>query len=321
MLDADKATLPPDDTPTGVLHLAELSYTRLKALDRSNTVVMFTASPLEEHGPHLPVGTDLFEAEFIARGLADRIVDEKPGWRVLIGPALPLGAWTFDESGTLRTRARTVRNMVLDYGAALAEQGFRYILVTNAHGGPGHVVALEEAAAAVSRRYGVRMLSVSGPILWKVLRGGFNERLESVLGRPLAPAERDGLYGDAHAGIWETSLILKIRPELVDPGFRELVPQRFLLLDALRKNYPLRLGNRLGYIGSPAAAGAEFGEAALKLLVDAAWEATRKVFEPADESWQQTSVFYKIPLLRTAAPRVAAIALLIAGAALVWWLR
>jgi hypothetical protein len=165
------------------------------------------------------------------------------------------------------------------------------------------------------------MLSVSGPILWKVLRGGFNERLESVLGRPLAPAERDGLYGDAHAGIWETSLILKIRPELVDPGFRELVPQRFLLLDALRKNYPLRLGNRLGYIGSPAAAGAEFGEAALKLLVDAAWEATRKVFEPADESWQQTSVFYKIPLLRTAAPRVAAIALLIAGAALVWWLR
>lgn len=320
LLDPDKATLPPDDIPPGVLHLAELSYTRLKTLDRSRTAVIFTASPLEEHGPHLPVGTDLFEAEFIARRLAERIVDEKPGWVVLIGPALPLGAWTFDESGTLRTRARTVRNMVLDYGAALAQQGFRYILVTNAHGGPRHVVALEEAAAAVTRRHGVRMLSVSGPILWKVLRGGFNERLESVLRRPLTPAERDGLDGDAHAGLWETSLILKIRPELVDPGFRELMPQRFLLLDALRKNYPLRLGNRLGYIGSPAAAGAEFGEAALKLLLDAAWEATRRVFEPADENWQQTSVFYKIPLLRTVVPRVVAIALL-AGAALVWWLR
>jgi creatinine amidohydrolase len=321
MSDPEETAFPLDGSAAGVLRLAELSYTQLKALDRSKTAVIFSASPLEEHGPHLPVGTDLFEAEFIGRGLADRIVQEKPGWIVLIGPALPMGAWTFDESGTLSTRARTVRNMVLDYGAALAQQGFQYILVTNAHGGPRHIVALEEAAAAVSRRYGVRMLSVSGPILWKVLRGRFNERLESALGRPLTPAERDGLDGDAHAGVWETSLILRIRPELVDPGFQELLPQRFLLLDALRKNYPLRLGNRLGYIGSPAAAGSEFGEAAEKLLVEAAWEAARKVFESADESWQQTSVFYKIPLLRTAAPRVAAIALLIAGAAAVWWLR
>jgi creatinine amidohydrolase len=321
MLDREDAALPLDRNPAGVLHLAELSYTQLKALDRSKTVVIFTVSPLEEHGPHLPVGTDLFEAEFISRRLADRTVQEKPGWTVLMGPALPIGAWTFDEAGTLRTRARTIRNMVLDYGAALAQQGFEYILVTNAHGGPRHVVALEEAAAAVSRRYGVRMLSVSGPILWKVLRGRFNERLESVLARPLTPAEREGLDGDAHAGLWETSLMLRIRPELVDPGFQELAPQRFLLLDALRKNYPLRLGNRLGYIGSPGAAGAEFGEAAQKLLVEAAWQAARKLFEAADESWQQTSVFYRIPLLRTAAPRVAAIALLIAGAALVWWLR
>ena len=43
-------------------------------------------------------------------------------------------------------RARTVRNAALDYGAALARQGFRYILLSNGHAGPRHVVALEEAA-------------------------------------------------------------------------------------------------------------------------------------------------------------------------------
>ena len=321
MPDPAETASPRATATTGVLQLAELSYTRLKALDRSKTVVIFTASPLEEHGPHLPVGTDLFEAEFLARGLANRIVQEKPGWTVLLGPSLPMGAWVFDEAGTLGVRARTARNMVRDYGAALARHGFECIVVTNAHGGPRHMVALEEAAAAVSRRYGVRMLSVSGPILWKVLRGKFNEQLEPALGRPLTPAEQDALDGDAHAGIWETSLMLRIRPELVDPSFRKLPPQRFLLLDALRKDYPLRLGNRLGYIGSPAAAGTEFGEAARRLLVEAAWQATRKLFEAADESWQQTSVFYRIPLMRTAAPRVLAVAAMIAAAALVWWLR
>ncbi|MGH9430535.1 MAG: creatininase family protein, partial [Terriglobia bacterium] len=176
----------------GVLRLAELSYSRLKSLDRARTVVIFSASPLEEHGAHLPVGTDLFEAEFFSELLARRIVVEKPGWTVLVGPSLPFGASAFSEAGTLLVRARTVRNAVLDYGAALARQGFRTILVTNAHAGPRHVVALEEAATAVSSRYRTRMLSVSGPVLWKFLRGQFNERIEPLLGRPLS-AEEKGL--------------------------------------------------------------------------------------------------------------------------------
>ena len=188
----------------GVYRLAELSFTRLDALDRATTVVLFAVSPLEEHGPHLPVGTDLFHAEFFNEELARRILAEKPGWTVLIGPPLPLGASAFDQAGTLLVRARTVRNAALDYGAALARHGFQYILVTNAHAGPRHVVALEEAAAAVSRRFGVRMLSVSGPVLWKFLRGNFIGRLESLLGRPLTPAEREMVQGDSHGGLWET---------------------------------------------------------------------------------------------------------------------
>ncbi|MGH9452487.1 MAG: creatininase family protein, partial [Terriglobia bacterium] len=149
---------PGEITPTGpdgfILRLAELNYSRVKSLDRSKTVVIFSASPLEEHGTHLPVGTDLLEAEFFSQLLAQRIVAEEPGWTVLLGPSLPFGASAFDEAGTLLVRARTVRNAVLDYGAALARHNFRFILVTNAHAGPRHLVALEEAAAAVSGRYG-----------------------------------------------------------------------------------------------------------------------------------------------------------------------
>lgn len=302
-----------------ILRLAELSFTRLDALDRQRTVVIFAASPLEEHGPHLPVGADLFYAEFFSEELAKRILEEKPDWTVLLAPSLPFGASAFDHAGTLLVGARTVRNATLEYGAALTRNGFRFLLVTNAHAGPRHVVALEEAAAVVSRRSGARMLSVSGPVLWKFLRGKFADRLEAVLGRPLTDPERRALRGDTHAGLWETSLLLRIRPELVDPVHAQLPPMRFSLLEAARKNYPLRLGNRLGYIGSPAAASAEWGEAARGILLDAVWQVVRPVFDAQDESWQQTSLLYKIPIFRTAFPYVAGSAVILGLAALAWY--
>lgn len=315
---------PLPQTPRGgrILRLAEWSFTRLDSLDRSRTVVVFAVSPLEEHGPHLPVGTDLFHAEFFSEELARRIAEAKPAWTVLIGPSLPIGASAFDQAGTLLARPRTVRNATFDYGAALARNGFQYILVSNAHGGPRHIVALEEAAVAVSRHFGVRMFSVSGPILWKVLRGKFTERLPDLLGRPLTSAEHEALRGDAHGGVWETSLLLRIRPELVDPMFTHLSPIRFLLIDMLRKNYPLRLGNQMGYIGAPAAATVEFGEVARRLLLDVAWEVVRPVIDAQDGSWQQTSPLYKIVFLRSWFPYAAAGAgVALAAVALAWWLR
>src|SRR5713226_3720545 len=237
------STTPGSSGPSGnILRLAELSFTRLDALDRRRTVVIFAVSPLEEHGPHLPVGTDLFHAEFFIEGLAKRLLEAKPDWTVLLGPSLPVGASAFDKAGTLLVRARTVRNATLDYGAALARHGFEYILVTNGHAGPRHVVALEEASAVVSRRYGVRMLSVSGPVLWKFLRCKFTEQLEPLLGRALTATEREAMRGDVHGGLWETSLLMRLRPELVESARWALPPMRFTLLDALRKDYPLRLG-------------------------------------------------------------------------------
>ncbi len=290
-----------------ILRLEEMSFSQVGSLDRDRTAVLFTLSPLEEHGPHLPLGTDVFTSEFFSLELARRILQSRPDWTVVLGPPIPLGASVFDAPGTLRARPRTVRNLALDYGSALARHGFRTILVTNGHAGPFHVVALEEACAVVSRRYGVRMLAVSGPVLWKFLRGRYHDRLEPLLGRPLTPGERQALRGDAHAGFWETSLMLLIRPALVDPAHTALPQVTFTLQQAARKNYPLRLGNRMGYIGAPAAARAEMGELARKLLGEAVWEVARPVFDASDDAWQQTSFLYKIPVLRTGFPYVLGI--------------
>src|SRR6185503_6444156 len=131
--------------------LEEMSMPALDALDRARTLVVLTASPLEEHGPHLPLGVDAFTARHFAREVAERLVAARPGWSAVLAPTLYLGSFTLDGVGTVNVRQRVVRDALVDYGRSLARAGFRYVLVANGHAGPTHLAALDEAAAIVSR--------------------------------------------------------------------------------------------------------------------------------------------------------------------------
>ena len=210
-----------------VYRLEEMSSPALDKLDRASTVVLLTVSPLEEHGPHLPVGVDAFAARHFAETIAERLVTARPGWSAILLPTLHLGSFTFETVGTISVRQRVVRDVMVDYGEALARSGFRFILVANGHGGPGHLTALDEAAAIVSRRHDVVMASFTGHLAWEFLRGRYVDAIEAELGRPLTAAERGAFAEDAHGGWWETSLMLLLRPDLVDESFRTLPPARY----------------------------------------------------------------------------------------------
>src|SRR2546425_4704787 len=148
-----------------------MSPPALDALDRARTAVVLTVSPLEEHGPHLPVGVDAIAARYFAETLAERLTAARPGWTVLLAPTLHLGSFTFDAVGTVSVRQRVVRDALVDYGGSLARAGFRYILIANGHGGAGDRPALAENAAVVSRRGRVAVGAVSGPPGRAVRRG------------------------------------------------------------------------------------------------------------------------------------------------------
>ena len=204
-----------------------MSTLALDALDRSRTVVVLTVSPIEEHGPHLPLGVDAYAARHFAEGLGERLIAARPGWTVVLAPTLHLGSFTFNAPGTIRIRQRVVRDAVLDYGDSLARAGFRWIFIANGHGGPGHLVALEEAAATVSRRHGVTMASLTGYLAWEFLRGRLLPRIVAALGRALTDDERRAFADDLHGGLWETSFMLWLRPDLVDESYRTLPPARY----------------------------------------------------------------------------------------------
>jgi creatinine amidohydrolase len=212
-------------------------------------------------------------------------------------------------------RPRVVRDAVVDWGASLARAGFRWILVASGHAGPTHLAALEEAAAMVSRRHGIAMASLAGPLIWGFRSGRFLGRVEDALGRALTVAERQAFADDAHAGWWETSMMLLLRPDLVGDGWRGLPPATYPLAARVVPNYPLR-GDGAGYVGHPALADPAFARATSAVVVE---EAMALVDAVLDGQPPPRSPFSRLPFFRTDFwPLVAAAA---AGLAALAWLR
>jgi creatinine amidohydrolase len=297
-----------------------MSTPALDALDRARTVVVLTVSPLEEHGPHLPVGVDAFAARHFAETIAERLVASRPDWSVVLLPTLHLGSFTFDTVGTITVRQRVVRDAVVDYGDSLARAGFRFILIANGHAGPGHLTALDEASAIVSRRHGVMMTSFTGHLAWQFLRGRFLDRIETELGRPLTVVERGAFAEDAHGGWWETSLMLLLRPELVDESFRTLPPARYSLPSRVVPNYPLKNGGR-GYVGHPALADPAFAKATTEVLMTEAMAIVEGLLDGRQRPADHHSPFFHVPFLRTNFWRAAGAAAIVAvgAGAIAWW--
>jgi creatinine amidohydrolase len=292
-----------------------MSMPALAALDRARTLVVLTASPLEQHGPHLPLGVDAFTARYFAESIASRVVSERPGWSAVLAPTLYLGSFTFEGVGTVTVRQRVVRDILVDYGASLARAGFRHLLIANGHAGPTHLTALDEAAAIVSRRYGVTMASLSGHLAWGFRNGRFLDDVARTLGRPLTDGERRAFAEDAHGGWWETSMMLMLRPELVDEQYRHLPAATYSMPAKLRPNYPLRDGGQ-GYVGHPALADVDFAKATTEALMGASLDLVNGLLDGHLSASARRSPYTLMPFFRTNFWRAAAAGAAAAGTAL-----
>ena len=214
----------------------ELTYTKLRALDMSRTICFQPISALEVHGPHLPLGMDFFMARWMAEETGRRVAALRPDWTVVQLPPLPLGTDELPLAGSMNAAPGTVYRAAVAHGASLARAGYRYVVLTNGHGGPRHAAALEAACRRVSRRHRISMFTPSILALHRIITGQRFDTLETMLGRPLTDAERRGLLAGEHAGSWETSFMLADRPELVETAYGSLGlggPPAFMPLAAL----------------------------------------------------------------------------------------
>ena len=207
---------------------------------------------IEEHGPHLPLGTDVIIAEAMARAGAARMAAR--GSRVVVLPSLTYTSAGFARgfAGTLSLRPETVTATVLDIAGNLARQGFRVLAIANAHLDPGHLASLAAAVSAIRRDLG---LAVAFPDLttrpWALRLG---EEFRS---------------GACHAGQFETSIVLAERPELVREGtMAGLAANPASLSRAIRdgKQSFEEAGGVRAYFGYPGRASAEEGRATVEVL-------------------------------------------------------
>ncbi|SRR5579871_187909 len=277
-----------------LIRLENLSWPQIGALDRARTLLLQPVSPIEEHGPHLPCGVDIWDAEYFSARLSERYAAEHSDWTVVVLPSLVLGCNAFTAPGTISVRGTAIRDVIYDTGRSLARHGFKYLFLASGHGAVGHLIALEEAAHAIESRYGMKMVSLSSTLIPEVLSGRLWHRVEERLGRALAESERRMLKGDTHGGLLETSFMLKLRPDLV-ADHSKLEPFDPPLLTRLQTDFAMKEG-RGGYVGYPAAASVEFGAAALEAFVDVAYERMMAAMEnPRREKW---SAITRWPFLR-----------------------
>lgn len=251
-----------------MLLLEELSQGEITALPLQQTIVIVPVAPLERHGPHLPVGTDLFISSALSRQLAEKIESRWPDVTVVLTPLIPLGVQPVPGPGSVRTRQRPFHDALFDFVQSLARSDFRFVAICSAHGSIGHFVALEEVAHRASKELNIRVEPVLSGVIIPFLAGRYIKEIEGRLGRTLESQERKHLLGDCHGGQWETAAMLKIRPDLVHESYRTLEPVLMKGWLQLRECMTESCRQGLGYVGAPADASLEYGVAAAETILE-----------------------------------------------------
>jgi creatinine amidohydrolase len=171
--------------------------TRVRAGElAANAVLLLPVGATEQHGPHLPVGTDTFAVERIARGAA-----EQASAPVVVAPTLPFGCSPhhIPFGGTMSLSTEVYYRALFDLTESLALGGWKRIAIVNGHGGNHEIAQLV-----------VRDLALKHPV----------DGLAFSYWHPAWAALVDeGAHGvsrvPGHAGAFETSLVMALRPELV----------------------------------------------------------------------------------------------------------
>ena len=295
-----------------LLRWETLSKSLFDRIDRAGAVVLVTCSPLEVHGPHLPLGADVFEAEGLAERCLRFLPERHLGRSFLKLPFLYTAADSVPHAGSIVFRTSTLVSVIEDLGRSLAAQGFQNVLVSNFHGSPRHFLAIETACDRVSRATGIRMVSMFSVILSRLEVTG--SELGEVLGH-LPGVEKSDFDGDTHAGLIETSQLLALHPEWVDPDYQGLARRTVDLwveeqgrqhgqtdrsglaaipdLVARFKNI-VRFFAEETYSGDPARGSAELGERILDTLAEKAAEAVTELLDDRLPEPQWHSPFWKL---------------------------
>jgi creatinine amidohydrolase/Fe(II)-dependent formamide hydrolase-like protein len=225
--------------------LGELTWPEAESRFKQVDIALLPVGAVEQHGPHLPLDTDAFDADYLARRVAEACSSPRP----LVLPPIAYGVSYHhrDFSGTLSVNPETQAHLVYEIGMSAARCGITKLVMINGHG--GNAPALHLAAQMINR---------DAHIFTCVDTGETSDTdIDELVDTP----------NDVHAGEIETSTALAVRPHLVDMKRAPRMVPRFSsrYLDFTSKRsvswyaYTERL-SKSGVMGDATKATAEKGE-------------------------------------------------------------
>jgi creatinine amidohydrolase len=234
--------------PSPPVYLSELTYPAVERLLAADPIVLLPIGATEAHGPHLPLGTDVYLSEELARRtqreLAALLLPS------VIAPSLAYAVTEYGAAfaGTVSLPSPTARLLYSGVCRGLLRAGFRRICLLNSHLEPAHIAALRDSVAEVNG-------APDSP-----QRVVFPDHTERRFARTLTDEYK---RGNCHAGRYETSLLLASQPQLIDEALRPTLPENSAdLVAAMRAGIPdfAGAGGPRAYFGAPAAATASEGD-------------------------------------------------------------
>jgi len=240
------------------MRFEELTSPEIAALDRDRTVLILPLGSVEQHGKHMPVGTDTLLAHAVSLAAADRASAQVA---VLPPPWYGFSAHHMRFAGSITLRAETLMAVAEDIVGSLVKHGFRRALIVNGHGGNAGVIDLL-ASTLGHKHYGKARIAALTYF--------------TLASEAIARLRKSEPGGMGHACEFETAMIQHIRPELAktematttypDPGSRYLTTD-LLGGSAVRTYLDFADLSPTGVLGDPSLstpeAGAKFFETAV----------------------------------------------------------
>jgi creatinine amidohydrolase len=159
-----------------------------RALAEGGTAILVAGS-VEQHGPHLPLGTDALAA----LGIAERVAERLGGAPIVPLTLVGIAPYHLGWPGSLTLRPRTLIDLFVDVGSGLAAAGAERLLVVNWH--EGNTPTLRLAAEELQRATTARVVIAETHV---IANGLFPDEMEFT-----------------HAGAMETAAVLAHAPEAV----------------------------------------------------------------------------------------------------------
>ena len=236
------------------VEIERMSWTDFEEAMKETDVVIIPTGVMEEHGPHIPLGTDTIIAEHCAK-----LIGEKA--RIPVAPVMTHGYAANVRSfpGSTSLDPDTYRALMLAYCESLIRHGAKRFLIVSGHG--GNTPVLDILAGDLYDRYGVVTFANDW---WSVL-----------------PQLNPEYNCKDHGGYFETSMLMAAREDLTDMSMATAVGQ-CAISGGIRKAYTWKFKagtigihcdvkkfNPYGNLGNPPeGASKALGEAMTQMYVD-----------------------------------------------------